>query len=382
MIYFNNAATGYPKPPEVLAAFRRGLEEPPFDHSRSGHETAGEDPAATCRLRLARLLNVDDPADIALSSGATESLNLAIFGLDLEGGHVITSMAEHNSVLRPLKHLERTGGIELSIVPCDRQGRIAPEAVEAAIRPTSKALVLTHCSNVTGAVNDLTAISRISRDHGLSLLIDASQSAGAIPIDIAAIDPDLLAFTGHKALYGPPGTGGLYISKHCRLRPLVIGGTGVRSDLLEQPTDRPIRYEAGTPNLPGIAALSAGVDFVLRTGLETIRQRKRRIMKMLGDGLSRIEDLSIYGNPGAPTDGAILSCNIPGMDPEDAAYILEHSFRICVRSGLHCAPLIHECLGTHPRGSIRISPSFFTSDADVDSLIEALRQISLIRTGA
>ena len=271
MIYLNNAATSYPKPREVNAAISSYLNEMPFHASRVGFEMQQVNIVDSCRDKLATLFNVENPRQIVFTSGSTESLNLAILGLSFNECHVITTSIEHNSVLRPLKTLEREGVITLSIVACDEAGYVNPQKIAHAIQKNTKLIVVNHSSNVTGTVLDIKTISRIARSHGIVLLVDASQSAGCVPIDVQQWDIDMLAFTGHKSLYGIPGIGGLYIREGIVLNPLKVGGTGVRSDLLYQPEEMPLYYEAGTQNVPGIVSLDAGVAFILRTRIDRIR---------------------------------------------------------------------------------------------------------------
>jgi selenocysteine lyase/cysteine desulfurase len=264
----------------------------------------------------------------------------------------------------------------LTVVDCDDNGRVPPAAIEQAVRSDTSALVVNHCSNVTGTVLDLEAIGRIARRHGLLFVVDASQSAGLVPIDVAACGVDLLAFAGHKSLYGLPGIGGLYMREALSLRPLKVGGTGIRSDLLEQPREMPIYYEAGTPNMPGIVALQAGVDLVLRQGVDAIAQRKRQHLERIVDALGAIPGVVLYAPEVAQSYGSLLSFNFEAVGPEDAGYMLENSFGMVVRSGLHCAPLIHQALGSFPEGSLRVSPSYFTRDEEIDRFVEAVGAIA------
>lgn len=379
MIYLNNAATSFPKPPSVNEAVTTYLATEPFHAGRVGFERQPEDTLAMCRRRLATLFGLDDPSHIVFTSGATESLNLALSGSNLSG-HIVTTAIEHNSVLRPLQRLRREQGIELTIVDCDHNGYVAPEAIKRAMRPETSAIVVNHCSNVTGATLDLEAIGRIARGHRALFVVDASQSAGVTPIDVESQQIDLLAFAGHKSLYGVPGIGGLYVREPLSLRPLKVGGTGIRSDLPDQPREMPLYYEAGTANMLGIAALNAGVGFVLQEGLPAISERKAQHIEQLLAGLSRVPEVVIHAPQVASTGAGVLSFNINGMSPEEVGYVLEHSFGIVVRAGLHCAPLIHKALGSYPAGSVRVSPSYFTTPEEIDRLIEAIE--ALVQVGA
>jgi cysteine desulfurase / selenocysteine lyase len=375
MIYLNNAATTFPKPRKVNDTVAAYLDTEPVHAGRVGFERQKEDTVWVCRQKLAELLGAEDPSHIVLTSGATESLNLALSGSDLTG-HVVTTAIEHNSVLRPLHRLSRERGFALTVVDCDADGYVQPSAIEQAIRPQTSALVVNHCSNVTGAVLDLEAIGRVAQRHGALLAVDASQSAGVELIDVRTQAVDYLAFAGHKSLYGLPGLGGLYMRAPLSLRPLKVGGTGIRSDLTEQPFEMPIYYEAGTPNMLGVAALCAGLEFVRQTGLPAIRRRRRQHIERLATALADVPGVILYAQQAALTDAGMLCFNIQGMTPEDVGYVLENSFGILVRTGLHCAPLIHRALGSFPAGSIRVSPSCFTSSEDIDCLIAAVKSMT------
>jgi len=376
MIYLNNAATTFPKPQETIDAVTTYLGSTPFNCLRTGYTGQEEDVILACRKSLAALFNVDDPERMIFTSGATESLNLVIKGLDLEGGHVITTQIEHNSVLRPLYGLERAGKIELSIVECDKYGHVDLADIEKNIRKNTRAVVINHASNVTGEIQDLRSISKITVSGKLILIVDASQSAGCIPIDVKKDSIDILAFTGHKSLYGIPGTGGVYIREGIQVRPFKEGGTGTKSELLEQPEEVPLRYEAGTPNIPGIVALGAGANFIIKTGMNRIHDRKKQHFLKLMDTFCDIHGIKIYGKHGSADRLPVFCFNIEGISSEEASAVLEGSFDIIVRSGLHCAPLIHKALGTYPAGSIRISPSYFTTDDEIERFIYAVKTIS------
>ncbi len=371
MVYLNNAATAYPRPSEVISSVSFFLNSPPFNPSRTGFDNPCNDIINSCRKKLALLFNIPGAERIVFTSGGTESLNLAIKGLPLSDKHVITTATEHNSVLRPLKQLEREGRISLSIISCDKYGYIDPEDIKKEINKNTALIVVNHCSNVTGAIQDIEAIGEISGNNGLIFLVDGSQSAGTTPVSLEKID--LFAFTGHKALYGLPGTGGLYIREGLYLNPLKTGGTGIKSELLHQPEEMPLYYEGGTPNLPGIVALSSGLDFILKIGIEKIKEWKEKLFLKIINEMERIPEIVIYNKKDIPSQ--ILSFNIKGMEPGDAGYILEQSFGIITRTGLHCAPLIHKFLGSHPRGSVRISPSYFTTLEEIDCFLEAMKNM-------
>jgi selenocysteine lyase/cysteine desulfurase len=271
-----------------------------------------------------------------------------------------------------LKTLERDGAIELTLVDCDASGHVDARDIVAQIKHNTKAVVVNHCSNVTGAVTDLQTIGRATADRGIPFIVDASQSAGSLPIDLGSWPIDLLAFAGHKSLYGLQGIGGLFIRDTIRLEPLKVGGTGVRSDYLFQPEKMPMYYEAGTPNLPGIISLRAGVSFILETGPERIHQRKTACVRRMMEHLAKKKDITLYppyANKKAPE---VFSFNIRHMKPADVGYILEHSFDIIIRSGLHCAPLIHKAIHSYPQGSVRVSPSYFTTDDEIATFLKAI----------
>ncbi|MBN1593414.1 MAG: aminotransferase class V-fold PLP-dependent enzyme [Candidatus Coatesbacteria bacterium] len=375
-IYLNNAATSYPKPEPVLRSIADLLNRPPFHHARTGFEHEAVDIVGECRKELAALFGAPDPNRIIFTSGSTESLNLALYGLPLKGKHVVTTTIEHNSVLRPLKTMEREGLITISIVGCDENGFVPVEEIEVEIREDTGAIVVNHCSNVTGAPMDIEAIGQIARQRSIPFVVDVSQSAGIYPIDVERMNIDVLAFTGHKSLYGLQGIGGAYIREDLELKPLKIGGTGVRSDYLFQPETVPMYYEAGTQNLPGIVSLYEGVKFIRERNIDEIRKHKERLVSMMKGRLSKMDKIVTFPNGSCDWPTTIFCFNIKGMDPADVGYILENSFNIVIRSGLHCAPLIHARIGTFPDGSVRVSPSFSTTDDDAEALVEAVEKIN------
>ncbi|MBN1191755.1 MAG: aminotransferase class V-fold PLP-dependent enzyme [Dehalococcoidales bacterium] len=374
-IYLNNSATSYPKPTGVLSGVSDFLHKLPFHHARAGFTGESGDVVLECRKQLAALFNVPDPSRIVFSSGATESLNTALYGIILRGKHVVTTAVEHNSVLRPLKTMEKSGIITLSIVECDENGFVPAGQIADAITGQTGAVVVNHCSNVTGITNDLAAIGQIAGRKSIPFIVDASQSAGVYAIDVQSMNIDILVFAGHKSLYGMQGIGGMYIRQGLDVKPLKVGGTGVRSDYLYQPESLPMFYEAGTQNLPGIVSLYNGVRYVLKEGIDAMRERKEELVSRMRDYLSNCRQVTLFPGPGCEKPTTIFCFNVAGIDPEDIGYILENNFGIVVRSGLHCAPLIHRHIGTFPSGSVRISPSHFTSDAEVEAFNNALMQI-------
>ena len=375
MIYLNNSATSYPKPQVVIDAVTNSVANPVVHAARTGLEREQDDKVYLTRKSLARLFNVDDPLQIVFTSGSTEALNLVINGLDLKGKHVVSTGIEHNSVIRPLKTLEREGVLDVDFVECDENAYVSPEQIKEAMRDETKLIVVNHCSNVTGTILDIEAIAKIAHWNEALLLVDASQSAGGLPIDFDGWNIDFLAFTGHKSLYGIQGTGGLIMKKGLELHPLKVGGTGILSEVLYQPEGMPIHYEAGTPNTPGIVALGAGVDWVLKTGVENIHSHKKKLFEKMYSALSQIEGIKLYNNAENIAYSSI-TFNMEGMTPEELGYMLDSSYDIVVRSGIHCAPLLLDALGVEPWGTVRASHSYFTTEEEADIFINAMREIS------
>jgi cysteine desulfurase/selenocysteine lyase len=372
-IYLNNAATGYPKPTEVVTAVNSYLHSVPPNPTPGGLMLRSDDPIMICREKLADFFNIANPDNIIFTSGATESINLVVRGLDQDKGHIITTITEHNSVLRPLKRLERRGKLLLSIVDCDPDGRVSPEKIESQIQPNTRAIIINHCSHVTGQVQNIRALAEIAGKNDIWLIVDAAQSAGLLPIDVADMGIDILIFSGHKYLYGLPGTGGLYISENIYLRPLKTGGTGIRGESLYQPNGRPALYESGTHNYPGIISLSAGLDFIFKEGIDNIHKTITGHISRIRKAIDGMPKLKIHGNPAS--NSSILSLSVKRLTPSNIGHILENSYGIISGNGLHCAPLIHRALGSYPEGTVRISPSCFTTEHEIDQLINALEKI-------
>ncbi len=378
MIYLDYAATSGRKPEAVYEASDRVMREVSGNPGRSGHKISLEAGAivAEARLLCSRLFHAPASETIAFGVNTTEALNLGILGMVEKGDHMITSSLEHNSVARPLEHL-KDEGVEVTKIRADLENGVDPDAVEAAIKDNTKLVVMTHISNVTGTVNDIAAIGDVCRRHGVTFLVDAAQSAGVRPIDVQAMKIDMLAFPGHKCLYGPQGTGGLYISPEVDLRPLLTGGTGTQSELLHQPVSRPERYESGTLNVPGLAGLARGVDFILKTGVDAIEEKEYELTARLISGIRQYDNITIWGPQTAKNRAAVLSITIDGYEPQDISIYLDQIFDIAVRSGLHCAPYAHETLGTLDKGgTVRISPGYFTTEEEIDACIEAIGIIS------
>lgn len=372
MIYLNQAATTFPKPRRVLEAHAAALSAPPEGQFRSGAARNGN-VFDRCRDNLGRLLGISAVGRIFFTSGATDAANALVHGLPLAGKRVLATQTEHNSVLRPLMNLaDKVGGVD--IAPCDALGRVDPGDVERLFSAPASALFVNHCSNVTGMVQDIPALAQIAHRHGALLVLDASQSAGCLPVDADAWGVDALIFTGHKALFGPQGTGGYYVRSGVPLRPFRYGGTGRNSRQLTY-ENGDYEYEVGTQNAPGISALNAGVEYVLDRGVNAIHARERGLMKSLCEGLAAIPGVTLRGDH-ERCPGPLLSFNVKGLNPSDVAYILSGVYGITVRAGHHCSPLIHDAMGTSERGTVRASVSDLNTEADIGALIAAVRQIS------
>ncbi|HAL61268.1 MAG TPA: cysteine desulfurase [Chloroflexi bacterium] len=380
MIYLDNAATSWPKPPAVAEAMVRFLEQVGASPGRSSHRLSVEAGRIIYQVRedLAKLFNCPDPLHIVFGLNATEALNLALQGYLRPGDQVITSSMEHNSVMRPLRALEKRG-VELTVLPCSGEGFLEPGLIEEAIRPNTVMIVLNHASNVIGTLLPVREAGRIARRNGLLLLVDAAQTAGAYPIDMERQNIDLLAFTGHKSLLGPQGTGGLCIGPRVdleRLEPLKRGGTGSRSKFEEQPDFLPDMCESGTLNAVGLAGLGAGVRFVLAQGLTSIRHHEARLTQRLIDGLRSIPGLTVYGSGDAHQQTATISFNIEGLLPSEVGLRLDEGYEIMCRVGLHCAPAAHKTIGTFPQGTVRFSLSLFNTEQDVEAAVDAVVKIA------
>lgn len=367
MIYLDNAATTYPKPPEVAEAVKRFIEESGGNPGRGGHELSRRAGSAVfeCREELAELFNIENCERIAFTKNATEAINTAIAGLIGEGDGLLISSMEHNSVLRPAVAAEAAGA-ELKLIPADKDGRITPEAVEKAITRKTKLVCVLHASNVTGTLNDIAAINEVAHSHGALTLFDAAQTAGLVPID--ASDFDLMAFPGHKGLYGPMGTGGLYVREGLMLKPLTCGGTGSASESAFMPERMPDRLEAGTVNAAGIAGLLEGVRFVKREGLF---EREHELALSLAEKLGSIGSVEIIGDNGVNVVGARLK----SMDCVEAAALLDSEHGVAVRGGLHCAPMAHRSMGTIGGGLLRFSTGAFTTADELDKAASALEAV-------
>jgi cysteine desulfurase / selenocysteine lyase len=380
VIYLDNAATSWPKPPQVVEAMVRFQETAGANPGRSGHRMAVEAGRMLydARESIASLFNTPDPLRVVFTGNATEAINLALRGLLRPGDHVITGSMEHNSMMRPLRDLA-AGGVELSVVPCRRDGSLDIDSLEGEIRGETRMLAINHASNVTGTLAPVASLGRLARERGLLLLLDTAQTGGCYPIDVQADRIDLLAFTGHKGLMGPQGTGGLVIGERIEPRditPLKTGGTGSRSEHEHQPGFLPDLCESGTPNTIGIAGLGAGVRFVLRKGVERIREREMELTRRLLRGLAGITPVSVYGTTDVERCTATVSFNIGGMAPSEVGMILDEDFDIMCRVGLHCAPSAHRTTGTFPDGTVRLGIGYFNTAEDIDDTLEAVSEIA------
>jgi len=380
MIYFDNAATSWPKPPQVVEAMVRFMNDVGANPGRSGHHLSVEAGRIVYEAReaVAELFNAPDPLRVVFGPNVTEALNLALRGILRPGDHVVTSSMEHNSVMRPLRALEREG-VEVTVVRCSPEGFLDPADVEKALRPNTVMIALNHASNVVGTLLPVAEVGRIARRYGLLFLVDAAQTAGAYPIDMQADRIDLLGFTGHKSLYGPMGTGGLIIGERvdlARLTPLKRGGTGSRSEREEQPDFLPDMCESGTPNAVGLAGLAAGVRWVLERGVAAIRAHEVALAQRLIDGLRAIPGVTVYGGLDATRQMATVSFNIAGMEPSEVGLRLDEEYGIMCRVGLHCAPAAHRTLGTFPQGTVRFGLGCFNTAMEVEMAVGAVREIA------
>jgi len=379
MIYLDHAATSWPKPPEVIAAMAHFLAHAGGNPGRAGHRlsiAAGRIVYKT-RETIAELFNAADPLRVVFTSNATYALNLALHGMLRPGDHVVASGIEHNAVMRPLRFLEQTG-VRVSVVPCDGDGILDPQNLAGAIEKTTRLVVIAHACNVTGTILPINEIAVVARSAGAYLLVDAAQSAGVVPVDMPAMGIDLLAFTGHKGLQGPPGTGGLVIGERvCAkdLATLTRGGTGSGSESEFQPEDLPDKFESGTLNGPGIAGLDAGARFVLERGIESIRSREIALAQRLAEGLGNIPGVRLYGPNDWEKRSAVVSFTSDRLQTSEIGFSLDEEFGILCRVGLHCAPAAHRSIGSFPGGTVRFAPGPQTAVSEIDAAVAAVVRI-------
>ncbi|MFN3466550.1 MAG: aminotransferase class V-fold PLP-dependent enzyme [Candidatus Brocadiales bacterium] len=379
MIYLDNAATSFPKPSEVYREMDEFFRLRAANPGRAGYRLSlgAEREIERARKVLTGHFGAREPQRLVFTLNATDAINMAIKGLINPGDHVITTTLEHNAVTRPLNSLEGQGVITITRVRPSPQGFLDPDDIKRSITPKTRLIALVHASNVLGVIQPIRDIGRLVRERDLLLLVDAAQSAGLWPIDVEGQYIDLLAFTGHKSLFGPPGTGGLYVGERAEPRPWWVGGTGVDSQNPVQPLDMPFRLEGGTPNFVGLVGLRAGVEFVSRTGIDKIRRHGQALISQLLHALGGDDRFVLYGPPpDTENRSPILSLNVKGMEPQVVGAILDESFGIAVRSGLHCAPGTHREIGSLPQGTVRISPGFFNTGDDIAQVALALKEIA------
>ena len=376
MIYFDNAATTLRKPDCVVQAVAgamcslanpgRGAHSGALSASRTVYET---------RTALAQLFGAESPDRIAFTANSTESLNMAIKGILEPGDHVITTALEHNSVLRPLYEMEDRGA-ELTVLPADSLGNISYEDLEKGIRPDTKAIVTTHGSNLTGNLLDIERIGKTAREHGLIYIVDASQTAGVFPIDVRKMHIDILCFTGHKGLLGPQGTGGIYVREGVEVRPLLSGGSGVQTYLRSHPPQMPTALEAGTLNSHGIAGLGVAVRYLQEVGLDAVRAKEQELMMHFYEAVRQIPGIRVYGDFRSSDRCAIVALNVRDYDSGEVSDALSENYGIATRPGAHCAPLMHEALGTVEQGAVRFSFSHYNTKEEIDIAVSALRELA------
>lgn len=379
-IYLDNAATSFPKAPGVSRAVAEVIDHLGTSPGRGSYRLALQAGRLLFDIRetVADFFGIADASRVVFTSGATEALNLALFGLLQPGDRVITSCMEHNAVLRPLHALQQRG-IEVVRVPADASGLVAAHDIRAAATQGTKRtrmVALTHAANVTGTIQPIEELGPWCRAEGILLLVDAAQSAGLLPIDVEAQGIDLLAVPGHKNLLGPAGTGFLYVREGLQPRPLNFGGTGGDSTSPLPPEELPERLESGTVNLPGLAGLRAGLLYLQSRGLQAVRRHKAALLEQVLSGLKRLDGVRIYGPGEAACHAGVVSINLAGRDPAEIGYRLDADFGICVRTGLHCAPEAHRTIGSFPDGTVRISPGLFNTSADIDTLLQALHVLA------
>ena len=376
-VYLDNAATSWPKPPEVIAAMQAYLENGGGSPGRAAHgkSLASARMVYETRDALSSLFNATSPDRVIFTKNATEAINLLLFGFLNPGDHVIVSSMEHNAVMRPLRQLE-SRGVSLSVAACDSCGGLDPLTIKTALTPRTRLVLLVHASNVTGTLLPIAEVANIAREAGIRFAVDAAQTAGVHPIDVQSGGIDFLTFTGHKSLGGPQGTGGLVIGPDVDLRPLMFGGTGSASESENQPAFLPDKLESGTLNAIGIAGLGASLAALTEFGVENVLAHERKLMKLFRDGLKEMPDIEVYGPENTAESVGVLSLNVASRPCEEVGMELERNFDILTRTGLHCAPAAHRTIGTFGRGTVRFSVSRFNTESDIHAALEALSRIA------
>ncbi len=378
LLYLDNAATSYPKPESVYLAVDSYLRSP-GSASRGTHQAslAADQLIFETRELLASLFNAPESERFVFTFNATMAINQALFGLLVPGDRVVTTMMEHNAVTRPLRALSDIGVEVLKVAPDPQSGQVSADALkQACSEQQTRLLVVNHCSNVFGSIQHISGLGHWCHQHGILFMLDASQSAGLLGVDISTDGIDLLAAPGHKGLLGPQGTGILYVSPDVDLKPLIYGGTGANSHSDQQPDDLPERLESGTYNLAGLAGLKAGLEFVLATGISNIRAKEKALVGQLVAGLRSVNGVTVYGPENSENRGAAVSFTMLGKDPSEIGFILDQQENIAVRVGLHCAPDAHHSMGTYPGGTVRVSPGYFTSAQDIQHFLDVIDRIS------
>lgn len=375
MIYFDNAATTLHKPKEVIDAVVFAMKS--MGNAGRGSNSASINASRSlynARVNVANFFNISDASRLAFTHNSTESLNIAIKGLFSKGDHVISTALEHNSVLRPLCEIQNSG-VDISIIPADTNGNLDYSNIPSYIESNTKAIICTHGSNLTGNIVDIKQIINICKKHNLIFILDASQTAGIIPIDVND-GIDILCFTGHKSLYGPQGTGGIFVRDGLNLRPLKSGGTGIKTFSHEQPLEMPTHLEAGTLNGHGISGLSAGIDFINKIGIDKIREHELKLMWLFYNQIKNLNNIKVYGDFSSVNRTPIVTFNIGNIDSGDIEQELIETYNISCRAGGHCAPLMHKALGTEKQGAVRFSFSYFNTIEEVEYAIKVIQQLS------
>ncbi|WP_346877015.1 aminotransferase class V-fold PLP-dependent enzyme [Clostridium sp. UBA5712] len=375
MIYLDNAATSFPKPPVVYEEMLNCMKNYCANPGRGSHDMSVKSALKIMETRvgICELFNIPSPLNLIFTSNATEALNISIKGALKRGDHVISTVIEHNSVLRPLHSLNE-GGVEITLVGVDKAGYVNFKDIKKEIKGSTKMIIINHASNVLGTIQDIESIGRLSKENGIIFMVDVSQSAGVIPIDVENNHIDLLAFPGHKGLLGPQGTGGLFIRDGIKLRNFKEGGTGSNSHFMVQPDFIPDQFESGTLNTPGIAGLCEGIKFIKRIGIDNIRKCEEELTGYLLEEIKKLSYVKIYGSDSKKQRSAVISLNIDGIDASIVGEQLNEN-EIALRTGYHCAPLIHGVIGTEYAGTVRVSPGYFNTFEDIEKLVEAIKMI-------
>ena len=376
-IYLDNAATSFPKPKEVATAVYDFMVNNGTSSGRGSYKKAMQSDYIVyeCRKLIGKLFNFDNPKKVIFTSNVTDSLNIAMRGILKENDHVITSSLEHNAVWRCLKTLERDINIKIDTVECSKDGITNPQDIKKYIKKDTALIVFTQASNVLGTIQPIREIGAIAREHNIPFLVDSAQSAGAMKIDVKEDNIDILAFTGHKSLLGPMGTGGLIINTDIDIKPLKAGGTGGDSAYEYQPDYYPNHLETGTSNVSGIAGLREAIKFLNKEGIENIHNKEKELTKYALKKLETVKDIEIYGPKDCEKMLSVISFNIKDKRPEDVGSILDQKYDIMLRAGLHCAPTAHSVIGTKERGTLRIGLGYFNKKEDIDKLVEALNNL-------